>query len=499
MASSTYSWLQNTQTTLWNGKITTRTYDDYSRPKVVNNGIQTYTYTYDNANNITSDGNKNYTYDQIYRLTQVSSTNSGTTLETYTYDKAGNRTSDGLNSYTTNSLNQYTQVTSSGATTNYIYDDNGNLVNDGEKQYAYDYKNRLVKVIKNTTIVVEYAYDVLGRRYEKKTPTKTIQYLYSNENILEEIQTVGNTTTKKNYINGLWTDDVIAVDQQEVNLTTQEKAELNFCNERVTPYATEFAQYGYTNITERCNSLWGSGAILVTNRYYFHKDNLGSIVGISDGSWNTVSEYSYDSYGNFSLSGADIWNERLFTGREYDEEVGLYYNRARYYNPKLGRFISQDPIGQLDDVNLYAYVGNNPVNATDPSGLNSKKVVVNITWDFYTQIHNVLDQPWYEKVNIFDFFNDTRWKYNFKKLKPFRDNDYNKQAFSVEWVEIRWDELGNFFVWFNWIEENMDLIILRYLEDLFHINIFKILLEVKILYELYYHRLRMKLKIIHII
>lgn len=66
----------------------------------------------------------------------------------------------------------------------------------------------------------------------------------------------------------------------------------------------------------------------------------------------------------------------MFTGREYDSEIGLYYNRARYYNPKFGRFISQDPIGQVDDVNLYAYVGNNPVNAVDLSGLTKVLIFV---------------------------------------------------------------------------------------------------------------------------
>jgi RHS repeat-associated protein len=66
----------------------------------------------------------------------------------------------------------------------------------------------------------------------------------------------------------------------------------------------------------------------------------------------------------------------MFTGREYDREIGLYYNRARYYDANLGRFISRDPIGVADNVSLYSYVGNNPVNATDRMGLEKMLIII---------------------------------------------------------------------------------------------------------------------------
>jgi len=84
----------------------------------------------------------------------------------------------------------------------------------------------IVKIIKNTLVqtqtwtIAEFNYDVLGRRYEKKTGTTTINYVYSNDNVLTEYNTVWNTTTKKEYINWIWTDEVLAVDQEELNLTT---------------------------------------------------------------------------------------------------------------------------------------------------------------------------------------------------------------------------------------------------------------------------------------
>ena len=79
---------------------------------------------------------------------------------------------------------------------------------------------------------------------------------------------------------------------------------------------------------------------------------------------------AYDAFGaplNLALPGTG--NDLLFTGREYDRSTGLYYYRARYYDPEIGRFVSEDPLGfAAGDVNFYAYVNNNPVNANDPSG-----------------------------------------------------------------------------------------------------------------------------------
>ena len=104
---------------------------------------------------------------------------------------------------------------------------------------------------------------------------------------------------------------------------------------------------------------------------YYEKDHSGATVAI----------YTYSS------SGAAHNNTRLYTGREYDTETALYYNRARYYSPTLGRFISRDPIGIQDDVNLYAYTGNNPVNGTDRMGLSGKKILSENEQQFVDYTH----------------------------------------------------------------------------------------------------------------
>jgi RHS repeat-associated protein len=98
-------------------------------------------------------------------------------------------------------------------------------------------------------------------------------------------------------------------------------------------------------------------------------DALGSSVALTDSTGTLQTQYTYEPFGNTTVAGATSTNPLQYTGRENDG-TGLYYYRARYYSPRLQRFISEDPIGfGGGDVNLYAYVGNDPVNAKDPLGL----------------------------------------------------------------------------------------------------------------------------------
>jgi RHS repeat-associated protein len=106
--------------------------------------------------------------------------------------------------------------------------------------------------------------------------------------------------------------------------------------------------------------------------YYYHADGLGSIVALSNASGRVAQAYEYDAFGRLHDRMNAVKQPYTFTGREWDRETGLYYYRARYYDPEIGRFTSKDPIGiNGGDVNFYAYVGNNPVNYSDPYGLAS--------------------------------------------------------------------------------------------------------------------------------
>lgn len=99
-----------------------------------------------------------------------------------------------------------------------------------------------------------------------------------------------------------------------------------------------------------------------------HSDGLGSTLGLADTNGAVQIQYSYDAFGATIVTGQSNNNSSQYTGRENDQ-TGLYYNRSRYYSPQLQRFISEDPIGMTGGINLYAYVGNNPISFSDPSGL----------------------------------------------------------------------------------------------------------------------------------
>jgi RHS repeat-associated protein len=89
---------------------------------------------------------------------------------------------------------------------------------------------------------------------------------------------------------------------------------------------------------------------------------------LTNGAGAVVKTFSYDSYGSILDQTGTLVNAYSYTGREFDAESGLYYYRARYYDPTIGRFIQEDPVGFEGGLNFYAYVANNPVNYVDPQG-----------------------------------------------------------------------------------------------------------------------------------
>ena len=274
--------------------------------------LSRYIYTYDNVGSRLSmtalSGVYNYAYNNIYELTGVT----GAQTRNYSYDAVGNRvTADGT-SYVKNNLNQYSQV---GATA-FIYDAKGNLANDGPNGYTYDEENRLIAVTRGTTSA-NYTYDAFNRRVSKTVNGVAKYFVYDGDDIIAEYNAAG--TLLAEYVHGDGVDEVLTM-----------------------------ARNGAT--------------------YYYHHDGLGSVSEITDAAGNVVENYTYDVYGQPSVTQSLIGNPYRFTGREYDEESGIYHYRARAYSPTIGRFLQRDPIGNVDSENLYQYTLNNPINATDPSG-----------------------------------------------------------------------------------------------------------------------------------
>jgi RHS repeat-associated protein len=204
----------------------------------------------------------------------------------------------------------------------YTYDANGNTLSDPSgKSYTWDFENRLTQAVVPGTNggTTTFKYDPFGRRIYKQSPSFTGSFLYDGNNLIETMS--GSGSEIASYANGGDLD--------------QPYAELR------------------------------SGTVS-----YYEQDAANSVTSLSNSTGVVADTYTYDSFGNVTNSTGTLRNPFQYTGRELDSETGLNYNRARYYNPATGGFISEDPLGYAGGGrNFYAYVGNNPINFSDPIGL----------------------------------------------------------------------------------------------------------------------------------
>jgi len=104
---------------------------------------------------------------------------------------------------------------------------------------------------------------------------------------------------------------------------------------------------------------------------YFEQDGIGSITSLSNPAAALANTYTYDSFGNVAASSGSLTNPLRYTAREFDSETGIYQYRTRYFDPSIGRFVSEDPMGFDAGINFYGYVKNRPLNMADPLGLST--------------------------------------------------------------------------------------------------------------------------------
>ncbi|CAG4902157.1 RHS repeat-associated core domain-containing protein [Paraburkholderia gardini] len=312
------------------------TYDSYGRPvQLLENGTTSLAkYSYDTLNRRTQVdlGNGTRTelaYDSQGWLQSLNHRFTSSTedwLATITRNQLGDIKQAGVTNsryawtpavstavYTANALNQYTNAAGKAVT----YDRNGNLTGDGVWTYGYDLDNRMKTASRSGTSAT-LGYDPEGRMVQTTVNGAQTNLLYDGQNLAAEYDATGRLTRRYVFAPGV-----------DAPLVQYEGA------------ATNAKSWLYAN-------------------------QQGSVVALANGTGATIAS---QAYGPFGETDGTLASRFGYTGQQYLASLGLYYYKARMYSPTLGRFLQTDPVGYADDLNWYAYVGNDPVNLTDPTGM----------------------------------------------------------------------------------------------------------------------------------
>ncbi|WP_153559314.1 RHS repeat-associated core domain-containing protein [Roseimaritima sediminicola] len=298
--------------------------------------------------------------------------------ESYDFDAGGNRKSSGGQSQS--AADSHNQLQTDG-TYNYTYDDEGNTLSKtsiatGEvTEYDWDHRNRLVLVTERAsaggaiTQQVQFIYDAFDQRVGKRVDSdsdgtwdRDEAFVWADgQTVLRFVDSDGEAVSESfrvanRYLYGDVVDEVLADEQYAAGSGP--------------------AVNSGTASTTASETLWTIA------------DHLGSVRDLVDNNGVVRQHVVYDSFGNrlieqdYDASGTAIASSHAsavdtlfgYTGRDWDADVELQNNRARWYDPITGRWLSQDPIGfNAGDANLYRYVGNGPTEATDPSGLDERE------------------------------------------------------------------------------------------------------------------------------
>lgn len=295
---------------------------------------------------------RTYGYDTADQIASVDY--GGGQTDAYNYDAAGNRATASVASlggttltYTANNANQYTTITGMSAP---VHDSNGNLTSQNGVNYTWDSENRLLSV-SDGTVTNTFTYDGQHRRVTKRTAvsgtvTEKTHYLYDGWNVIEERT---NTDTTAYH-----------------DLTT-------FTLTRRLTWGTD--------LSGSLQGAGGVGGLLMveefsgtTTAHHLQYDGNGNVTEITDSSGAKAATYRYDAFGNTLVATGSYapTNRYRFSTKPLDTEVAgapLYYYGYRYYDPVTGRWPSRDPIEEEGGLNLYGFVGNEPISWVDFLGL----------------------------------------------------------------------------------------------------------------------------------
>ena len=311
-----------------------------------------------------------YTYDNLNRVQTIQTKKGSSTISSlsYTFDDNGNIASETLDgqttTYTYDSQNRLKSYTAAGVTTTYEYDSRGNRLKETRgsqvTEYAYNDRGQLVSRSVDGAVTDTYTYNAQGALTGRNSET----FSYNEWDRMISSTDADGTQTSYRY-------DSDNLRTQKGDTTYQVGLDGTVLQEQSGGDTVQMV-YGHRPLARKVDGVW----------YYYVYNAHGDILSLVNEAGTPVNTYQYDPWGVILSETETVENPIKYAGEYYDEETGFIYLRQRYYDPQVGRFISEDTV--KDGQNWYLYTNNNPIMYIDPTGLDALAVPGGIVEGFFT-------------------------------------------------------------------------------------------------------------------